>query len=162
MQNLDQFLAAGLAAQSRQGLENRQVRLAPAVLLDALSVSDQGGLVREPQGVQEGFDENALADPGLAFDEGDLAAAGRLYAAGWDHGTPGRPGVRVHFPGTRQERLVPADEVVARYIRHRARLGSRDVGSQAVSRRLEVLVGPRLDVRAGTTSTPHEACSRPA
>src|SRR5207302_279278 len=44
----------------------------------------------------------------------DLAAAARLYAAGWELGSPGRPGVRVHFPGTRQERLVPADEVYAR------------------------------------------------
>ncbi len=57
----------------------------------------------------------------LAFTDGlrstqvsDLAEAGRLYAAGWDHGRPGKPGVRVHFPGTRQERLVPADEVFAR------------------------------------------------
>ncbi len=44
----------------------------------------------------------------------DLAAAARLYSAGWDLGSPGRPGVRVHFPGTRQERLVSADEVFAR------------------------------------------------
>ncbi len=45
---------------------------------------------------------------------GDLAAAASLYSAGWDLGSPGRPGVRVHFPGTRQERLVGADEVFAR------------------------------------------------
>jgi len=45
---------------------------------------------------------------------GDLAAAARLYSAGWDLGSPGRPGVRVHFPGTRQERLVPVEEVFAR------------------------------------------------
>jgi hypothetical protein len=45
---------------------------------------------------------------------GDLAEAARLYAAGWELGGPGRPGVRVHFAGTRQERLVPADEVFAR------------------------------------------------
>jgi len=45
---------------------------------------------------------------------GDLAAAARLYAAGWELGGPGRPGVRVNFPGTRQERLVSADEVFAR------------------------------------------------
>ena len=45
----------------------------------------------------------------------DLAEAGRFYAAGWEHGGPGRPGVRVHFPGTRQERLVPPDDVVARH-----------------------------------------------
>jgi len=57
----------------------------------------------------------------LAFTDGaqtaqaqDLVEAARLYAAGWDLGSPGRPGVRVHFPGTRQERLVPADEVFAR------------------------------------------------
>ena len=45
---------------------------------------------------------------------GDLADAARLYSAGWELGSPGRPGVRVHFPGTRQERLVGADEVFAR------------------------------------------------
>ena len=45
---------------------------------------------------------------------GDLASAARLYSAGWELGSPGKPGVRVHFPGTRQERLVPADEVYAR------------------------------------------------
>lgn len=44
----------------------------------------------------------------------DLAEAARLYAAGWELGSPGRPGVRVHFAGTRQERLVSADEVYAR------------------------------------------------
>lgn len=45
---------------------------------------------------------------------GDLGQAAELYAAGWELGSPGRPGVRVHFPGTRQERLVPANEVYAR------------------------------------------------
>ena len=44
----------------------------------------------------------------------DLASAAELYAAGWELGSPGRPGVRVHFPGTRQERLVPPEEVYAR------------------------------------------------
>ena len=44
----------------------------------------------------------------------DLAQAAELYAAGWELGSPGRPGVRVHFPGTRQERLIPANEVYAR------------------------------------------------
>jgi hypothetical protein len=57
----------------------------------------------------------------LAFTDGvksaqatDLAMAAELYAAGWELGSPGRPGVRVHFAGTRQERLVSADEVYAR------------------------------------------------
>lgn len=44
----------------------------------------------------------------------DLAAAARLYSAGWELGSPGRPGVRVHMAGTRQERLVAGDEVYAR------------------------------------------------
>ena len=44
----------------------------------------------------------------------DLAEAARLYAAGWELGSPGCPGVRVHFPGTRQERLISADDVYAR------------------------------------------------
>jgi hypothetical protein len=51
----------------------------------------------------------------------DLAQTAQLYAAGWELGSPGRPGVRVHFPGTRQERLVPSDEVYAR-------LGERVLG----------------------------------
>jgi hypothetical protein len=45
----------------------------------------------------------------------DLSEAGRLYAAGWELGSPGRPGVRIHFAGTRQERLVTPDEVFARH-----------------------------------------------
>lgn len=49
-----------------------------------------------------------------AANASDLAAAARLYAAGWELGSPGRPGVRIHFPGTRQERLVSPDEVFAR------------------------------------------------
>lgn len=44
----------------------------------------------------------------------DLAQAAELYAAGWELGSPGRPGARVHFPGTRQERLVDPDEVHVR------------------------------------------------
>jgi hypothetical protein len=61
------------------------------------------------------------ARPGLAFTDGrravqarDLAQAAELYAAGWELGSPGRPGARVHFPGTRQERLVDPEEVHVR------------------------------------------------
>jgi len=56
----------------------------------------------------------SFTDGVQAAQAGDLAAAARLYEAGWELGGPGRPGVRVHFPGTRQERLVGADEVFAR------------------------------------------------
>lgn len=70
--------------------------------------------------------EVALGFPGarqatLSFTDGaqtrqarDLAEAAELYEAGWDLGSPGRPGVRIHFPGTRQERLVDAQDVFAR------------------------------------------------
>lgn len=44
----------------------------------------------------------------------DVAEAARLYAAGWELGSPGRPGVRIHFPGTRQERLARPEDVYAR------------------------------------------------
>jgi hypothetical protein len=61
------------------------------------------------------------ARPSLAFTDGrrvvqarDLARAAELYAAGWELGSPGRPGARVHFPGTRQERLVDPEEVHVR------------------------------------------------
>lgn len=44
----------------------------------------------------------------------DLDEAVRLYAAGWELGSPGRPGLRIHFPGTRQERLADPEEVYAK------------------------------------------------
>ncbi len=40
--------------------------------------------------------------------------ARRLYADGWEPGSPGIPGVRVHLIGTRVERVVDASEVVVR------------------------------------------------
>jgi hypothetical protein len=57
----------------------------------------------------------------IAFSDGrqvaqakDLAESARYYKAGWDLGAPGKPGVRVHFPGTRTERLVVPEEVFVR------------------------------------------------
>ena len=44
----------------------------------------------------------------------DLDEAVRLYVAGWELGTPGRAGLRIHFPGTRQERLADPEEVYGR------------------------------------------------
>lgn len=37
-----------------------------------------------------------------------------LYAGGWEPGSPGVPGIRVHLVGTRVERVVDAGEVVVR------------------------------------------------
>ena len=56
----------------------------------------------------------AMTDGRQVAQAHDLAEASRLYEAGWELGSPGRPGVRVHFPGSRQERLVEASEVFAR------------------------------------------------
>src|SRR6267378_541128 len=87
--------------------------------------SDSGSLENYAFNLKTGG-EVKLGFPGartqsLTFTDGaktaqanDLARAAELYAAGWELGSPGRPGVRVHFPGTRQERLVPANEVYAR------------------------------------------------
>lgn len=44
----------------------------------------------------------------------DFADAARLFEAGWELGSPGRPGIRVHLAGSRQERLVDASQVFAR------------------------------------------------
>jgi hypothetical protein len=56
----------------------------------------------------------ALTDGVQITQAKDFAEVARLYSAGWEIGSPGRAGVRVHFPGTRQERLAPADEVFAK------------------------------------------------
>jgi hypothetical protein len=56
----------------------------------------------------------ALTDGVQVAQAKDFAEIFRLYAAGWELGSPGRSGVRVHFPGTRQERLAASDEVFAR------------------------------------------------
>jgi len=86
---------------------------------DSGSFDDYGFNLKTGGAVRLGFP--GARSQSLAFTDGvktaqaaDLAQAAQLYAAGWELGSPGRPGVRVHFPGTRQERLVPADEVYAR------------------------------------------------
>jgi hypothetical protein len=56
----------------------------------------------------------SLTDGAQVAQAKDFAEVARLYAAGWELGSPGRPGVRVFFPGTRQERLAASDEVFAR------------------------------------------------
>lgn len=94
-------------------------------LLELVASADQGFFDDFRYHLKTGG-EVRLGFPGtrqqtIAFTDGrqvvqarDLAEAARLYAAGWEPGTPGRPGVRVHFPGTRQERLVDPQEVYVR------------------------------------------------
>ena len=56
----------------------------------------------------------AFTDGRRTLQARDLRQAAELYGAGWELGSPGRPGVRVHFPGTRQEQLADPDGVFAR------------------------------------------------
>jgi hypothetical protein len=113
----DRTARAGLKASMRDG------KL--PTIAELVAGSDSGSLDDYVYNLKTGG-QVRLGFPGsrsqsLTFTDGvklaqaaDLAEAARLYAAGWELGSPGRPGVRVHFPGTRQERLVPADEVYAR------------------------------------------------
>jgi hypothetical protein len=92
---------------------------------ELIAASDSGSLEDYVFNLKTGG-EVKLGFPGaraqsLSFTDGaktaqarDLAQAAELYAAGWELGSPGKAGVRVHFPGTRQERLVPANDVYAR------------------------------------------------
>lgn len=94
-------------------------------IAELIAASDSGSLDDFAYNLKTGG-QVRLGFPGsrkqaLTFTDGvriahanDLAHAAQLYAAGWELGSPGKPGVRVHFAGTRQERLVPADEVYAR------------------------------------------------
>ena len=94
-------------------------------LVDLVAASDSGVLddytynLRTGGVVRLGF-PGARAQT-IGFSDGrqvvqakDLAEAQRYYSAGWDFGAPGRPGVRIHFPGTRLERLVDPADVFAR------------------------------------------------
>jgi len=58
----------------------------------------------------------AAREPALQMTDGtrservtSLSQARARHAEGWECGVPQRPGVRVHTPGTRLERLLPAD-----------------------------------------------------
>jgi hypothetical protein len=53
----------------------------------------------------------AFTDGGSSSTAADFGEARRLYSQGWELGTPQKLGVRVHFVGTRQEKLVAGDEV---------------------------------------------------
>ena len=95
-------------------------------IADLVAGADEGAFDAYAFSLKTGG-EVALGFPGarqatVAFTDGvstvqarDLKQAAELYAAGWELGSPGRPGVRVHVPGTRQEKLVDPRDVFARY-----------------------------------------------
>jgi hypothetical protein len=113
----DRTHRADLKAGMRDGKFPTVAELVAAI--DAGSLDDYDYNLKTGGQVRLGF-PGARAQS-LSFTDGvkianaaDFAQAADLYAAGWELGSPGKPGVRVHFPGTRQERLVSADEVYAR------------------------------------------------
>jgi hypothetical protein len=108
---------AGLKASMREGELPTVAELVAGS--DSGSLDDYDYNLKTGGQVRLGFP--GARNQSLTFTDGvqvaqasDLSRAAELYAAGWELGSPGRPGVRVHFPGTRQERLIPADEVYAR------------------------------------------------
>src|SRR5204863_4218538 len=99
---------ADLKSSMREGKLPTVAELVPSS--DAGSLDDYDYNLKTGGQVRLGFPGSRTQT--LSFTHGgkiaqapDLAEAARLYAAGWELGSPGRPGVRVHFPGTRQERL---------------------------------------------------------
>jgi hypothetical protein len=93
--------------------------LASADLLpDDRPLSDVAAFLKSGGEVRFGY----ATRPGpVPFTDGRQARTARtwgearqLFAAGWEPGSPGVPGVRVHLVGTRVERVVGAAEVVVR------------------------------------------------
>jgi hypothetical protein len=110
--------------QTRAGLREAMKAGDLPTLAQLVATADGGSLDEYRYHLKTGG-EVRLGFPGarssLGFTDGrrvaqarDLAQAAELFAAGWELGSPGRPGIRVHFPGTRQERLVDPEDVHVR------------------------------------------------
>jgi hypothetical protein len=111
-----------LASRERRAGAREAVRSGELPTLGQLVANVESGSLDDYRYLLKTGGEVRLGFPGarssLGFTDGqrvaqarDLAQAAQFYAAGWELGSPGRPGARVHFPGTRQERLVDPDEV---------------------------------------------------
>src|SRR5678815_2716098 len=71
LEDANERVALWLSAHPPECLEHRQIRLADAVLLHALSAADAESVdAAEP--CQEGFDQRGLSDPRFAGDEDEL------------------------------------------------------------------------------------------
>jgi hypothetical protein len=91
---------------------------APGVVADDILLADlptflaSGGEVRFGYATRPGplpFTDGRQVKSATTWGE-----ARQLYSNGWEPGSPGVPGVRVHLVGTRVERVVEASEVVVR------------------------------------------------
>ncbi len=87
-------------------------------LPDDRSLADVAAFLKSGGGVRFGY----ATRPGpVSFTDGrqlrsaqTWGEARQLFGDGWELGSPGVPGVRVHLVGTRVERVVDAAEVVVR------------------------------------------------
>ena len=85
---------------------------------DATALKDLPAFLASGGEVRFGY----ASRPGsMVFTDGRQTATGttwgearRLYADGWEPGSPGVPGVRIHLIGTRVERVVAPTDVVVR------------------------------------------------
>ncbi|HWF57508.1 MAG TPA: hypothetical protein VG520_04060 [Candidatus Dormibacteraeota bacterium] len=90
----------------------------PAFAADDRPLADVAAFLKSGGEVRFGY----ATRPGpLSFTDGrqvrnarTWGEAQQLYADGWEPGSPGVPGIRVHLVGTRVERVVDATEVVVR------------------------------------------------
>ena len=73
-QERDEPIGRAPAAEPGEGVKHREVRLARAVRLDALSLRDPHARIGR-HAVEEGVDDRRLADAGLARQERDLTSA---------------------------------------------------------------------------------------
>jgi hypothetical protein len=83
-------------------------------LADVSAFLSSGGEVRFGYATRPG--PMAFTDGRQVRNAGTWGEARRLFADGWEPGSPGVPGVRVHLVGTRVERVVEATAVVVRGI----------------------------------------------
>jgi hypothetical protein len=74
-------------------------------------------------GTEVGLGYATARQPSLSMTNGASTVAVRTlaeirarYAEGWDFGSAAHPGVRIHIPGTRTEKVIPASEI---YLRRR-------------------------------------------
>lgn len=88
------------------------------LVADSLSLSAVSAFLRSGGEVRFGY---ASRPGGLAFTDGrqlrtvtSWGDARAAYTEGWELGSPGVPGVRIHLAGTRVERVVDPAEVVIR------------------------------------------------
>ncbi len=118
--------AAHIAARAavREQARSGEMPTVVEALAGAAVVPDTTPLAEVPAFLASGGEVRfgyATRPGAIAFTDGRQSRSARtwgearqLYSDGWEAGSPGVPGVRVHLVGSRVERVVDATEVVVR------------------------------------------------